>query len=182
MLVAPQMAAIHCFLELEPVDISAQPAAGAPPAPHEGTHGWGASADACWAFQAAHKKQQAQAKLEAYSLEGAEEAEEEDDEDERCTASPGCSFSGAAEAALAGSQLELEDDACSTPSPALVPASLTASKAALTMTHAAAETTGAAGHQSGKQVALPDSTALVAATFFDDLQAKGSVYQYCLQR
>ncbi|PSC72190.1 hypothetical protein C2E20_4392 [Micractinium conductrix] len=78
------------------------------------------------------------------------------DDESACTSSPGCSYSAGA-AAQAG-LLDLADDACSSSG---VPASPATASAAQR---------------------LSDGTPLVAAAFFDDLAAGGSLYQYCLQQ
>jgi hypothetical protein len=156
----PQMAALDCFLELEPMDMGVSPATEVAAAQAGQLGRAAASADAaCWV---AVKRQQ-QLKLfqqQQQHEEGAYPSDEDEDDVSRCTSSPGCSYS--ATAAMGASLLDLADDACSAPS---VPAAAPAAAAA------------------GSQLSLlPDGTSLAAATFFDDLAAKGSVYQYCLQR
>jgi hypothetical protein len=156
------MAALDCFLELEPMDVGFSPAAEAAAAQAGRLGRAAASADACWV---AVKRQQ-QLKLfqqQQQHDQGAYPSDDEEDDVSRCTSSPGCSYS--ASAALGASLLDLADDACSAPS---VPTAAAPPAAA-----------AAAGSQ---LTLLPDSAPLAAGTFFDDLAAKGSVYQYCLQR
>lgn len=74
---------------------------------------------------------------------------------------------GAACAGLGASLLDLEDDACSG-SAAAAPA---AAAAAQQQQRPAAQ-----------QMALPGGEALVAATFLDDVCARGSIYRYCVHR
>lgn len=146
------MAALDCFLDLDPepraMTASPQaPAAAASPSA-------GSDATALWTLDPKQPKQQA--------------AEDEADElSLQHTASPGCSYSGSA--GLAAGLLDLQDDACSAPTPL--------------RQRWQAPQQQAQQHQAKQAAALlPDGTPLVAATFFDDLMQRGSVYQYCVQR
>ncbi|PRW57189.1 hypothetical protein C2E21_3840 [Chlorella sorokiniana] len=145
------MAALDCFLDLEPEPqaMAASPGAttAAAASPSAGSY-----ATAVWAFDPKPKQQAV-----AHS--------EDDDLSQQHTASPGCSYSGSA--ALAAGLLELQDDACSAPTP-------------LRQRWQAQQQQ----QQHAKQAAalLPDGTPLVATTFFDDLMQRGSMYQYCVRR
>ena len=146
------MAALDCFLDLDPepqaMAVSPQAAAAVAASPSAGS-----DATAVWAFDPKPKQQAAA-------------ADSEDEHSLQHTGSPGCSYSGAA--GLAAGLLDLQDDACSAPTP-------------LRQRWQAQQ---AAQQQPAKQAAalLPDGTPLVAATFFDDLMQRGSVYQYCVRR
>lgn len=145
------MAALDCFLDLdpEPQALAASPQA---PAAAAASPSAGSDATAVWAFK---PKQTAAA------------AADDDDDSQQCTASPGCSYSGAA--GLVAGMLELEDDACSAPTP-------------LRQRHPQPKQQQQQPRQQAPVALLPDGTPLVAATFFDDLAQRGSLYQYCLQR
>ncbi|KAI3438292.1 hypothetical protein D9Q98_000726 [Chlorella vulgaris] len=80
------------------------------------------------------------------------------------TSSPGCSFSTGAEAALASSLLDLQDDACS------------ASRSPMRQHNGAVAVTATNKSTKAKTSA---GAALVASTFWDDLAAKGSLFEYC---
>ena len=145
------MAAFDCFLDLDPepqaMATSPQATAAAAASPSAGS-----DATAVWAFDAKPKQQT---------------AADSEGEHSQHTASPGCSYSGSA--GLAAGLLDLQDDACSAPTPLRQrwPAQPTQQQ-----------------QQQAKQAAalLPDGTPLVAATFFDDLMQRGSVYQYCVHQ
>ncbi|KAL4452461.1 hypothetical protein ABPG75_008123 [Micractinium tetrahymenae] len=157
------MAALDCFLELDPVDLGAASPAGGPAPPAAASAGAPVGAAGMWAW-----KRQQQLKLAApAAAQQAAAWPDEQGEPSACTVSPGCSYSGAA--AEGAALLDLADDACSTP-PALL--------------HSGPVAVAPAPPQptEAQPVALPDGTPLAAATFFDDLAAGGSLYQYCLHR
>lgn len=158
------MAALDVFLELEPLEALGACPAGAPAAglgcgsPSAASAG---TAAPLWAFKQQPKAQphKRQRQLDAYSTD-----EEEAELEEEFSVSPGCFYS--ADAGLAGGLLELDDDACSMP-----------------VQHHQQQVGEQQQRQQQKEaVQLPDGTVLVAATFFDDLAARGSVYQYCLSQ
>ena len=164
----PQMAALDCFLELEPMDVGVSPAAEAAAAQAGLLGRAGASTDAaCWVAVKRQQQlklfQQQQQQQQQQPEEGAYPSDDDEDDVSRCTSSPGCSYT--ASAAAGASLLDLSDDACSAPS-----------------APTAASPPPAAAAVGGQLSLLPDGTSLAAATFFEDLAAKGSVYQYCLQR
>lgn len=169
------MAALDFFLELEPVDApgvspaAAQPACGSPSA---------ASADtavAAWAFKAPphaakpQLPQKRQRQLDAYSTDEEEEGGAGQAGPE-LSASPGCSYS--APAGLAAGLLDLEDDACSAP----------AQQQQAAQQQQRRQLGRGRGRGAAATLVLPDGVPLVAATFFDDLAAGGSVWRYCTQR
>lgn len=153
------MAAFDCFLDLDPV----QELLTGPAVRQEAHIPAAASADAAapgavWAWK---RQQQLKPAIAAQQVDASFS-----DELSACTSSPGCSYTGPA--ALEASMLDLADDACSAPPQ-------------LAARHAQEHSVAAAAAAGPLQV-LPDGTPLVAATFFEDLAAKGSLYQYCLQR
>lgn len=170
------MAALDFFLELEPLGEPGVSPAPAPPACGSPSDASADTAVAAWAFKAPHAAkpqlpQKRQRQLDAYST----DEEEEPEAQPELSTSPGCSYS--APAGLAAGLLDLEDDACSAP--------------ALRHAAAAAQQQQAAQQWQQQQQArgaaavaavLPDGVPLVAATFFDDLAAGGSVWRYCTQQ
>jgi len=147
------MAAFDCFLDLdpEPQAMATSPQATAPAAASPSA---GSDATAVWAFDADAKPKQ-------------HTAADSEGEHSQHTASPGCSYSGSA--GLAAGLLDLQDDACSAPTPL--------------RQRWPAQPTQQQQQQAKQAVALlPDGTPLVAATFFDDLMQRGSVYQYCVHQ
>lgn len=149
------MAAFDCLLELDPASAPASPAAmelGSPSAASAGT----AVLFPLDLHLKSHAKQQRQGQ-----------------DEQQATASPcsrqsassaGCSWSGGA--GLGGAALlDLEDDACSRPTP-----------------QRCHQQPGQPGQRQHAAQLLPDGTPLVAATFWDDLLARGSVFQHCTRR
>ena len=160
------MAALDCFLDLEPMTCfsPAAEAAAVQPGAQGPTGACGAAMRPCWV--AVKRQQQLKVFQQQQQPEEAAYPPSDDEDDvSRCTSSPGCSYT--ASAAMGASLLDLTDDACSAPS------APTAAAAAMPAA------TAAAGAQLG--LLLPGGTSTAAATFWDDLAAKGSVYQYCLQ-
>lgn len=147
------MAALDCFLELDPVDLPDTSATGSMAAPATASTGDAAGTASVWAWKQQQLKLAAPgAGQQAAVISAAEEQAPSD-----CTISPGCSYSGAA--ADGAALLDLADDACS-------------SSHALVQTGSpmlAATTSQPAQHQ------------MAAVTFLEDLAAGGSVYQYCLR-
>lgn len=146
------MAALDCFVELDPVDLGVASPACSPAPLAAASAGAPAGAAGVWLWKQQQLKLAAPAAVQQAAV-----LTEEEDEASECTVSPGCSYSGAA--AEGASLLDLADDACS--SQALLQASPTPLEAA-------------PSQSVGLQAA--------AATFFDDLAAGGSLYQYCLRR
>ncbi|KAL4450137.1 hypothetical protein ABPG77_010806 [Micractinium sp. CCAP 211/92] len=147
------MAALDCFLELDSMDLVAASPSCSPAPPTTASADAHAGSAAVWAW----KQQQLKLAAPEAAQEAAVLPAEEDDTSD-CTASPGCSYSGAA--AEGAALLDLADDACSSPHVVL---------------HASPATAAAAGPAAaGAQAA--------ARTFFNDLAAGGSLYQYCLRK